>query len=106
MTPHFIITPRPPHNLFQIVAALSRSPIFFFISPFITSPFTLRALDVEHESPRYKGLLKDIKVQVFLAIEEGTVSSSQIADKSGQVVEVEYMSHHAASLDPASLRIS
>jgi len=39
-------------------------------------------------------------VQVFLVIGEGTVSSSQIADKSGQVVEVEYMSHHAASLDP------
>jgi hypothetical protein len=57
-------------------------------------------VDVEHESPRYKGLLKDIKVQVFLVIGEGTVSSSQIADKSGQVVEVEYMSHHAASLDP------
>jgi hypothetical protein len=55
---------------------------------------------VEQESPRYKGLLKDIKVQVFLVIGEGTVSSSQIADKSGQVVEVEYMSHHAASLDP------
>jgi len=41
-----------------------------------------------------------MKVQVFLVIGEGTVSSSQIADKSGQIVEVENMSHHAASLDP------
>src|ERR1700688_3792092 len=99
MTAHFVITPRSSHNLFQIVAAFSRSPKFFFSSPFITSPFTLRILDVEHESPRYKGLLKDIKVQVFLVIGEG-VSSSQIADKSGQGFEVEYISHHAASLDP------
>jgi hypothetical protein len=100
MTAHFVITPRPLHNLFQIVAALSCSPNVFFSSPFITSPFTLRVLDVEHESPRYQGLLKDIKAQVFLVIGEGTVSSSQIAHKSGQVVEVEYMSHHAGSLDP------